>query len=164
MSARLPAICSSIPSASTSASLLPLTPVCTDAWQPSQPPRPTRTTHTGRTRTRRATHIATLHAPAHFLCLGVREIAKRQLFQSRFQSRLGQGRIGFRPGPRHLREHRRESFHAATLTARSQPQTVYRSQPGASIPPCLCGDGRPHLGSPDGAVLAGWGGRPSKHA
>ena len=119
-----PATSSNIPAASTSAWQPPSGLRSADASPPSRPPLTIRTTHIRLTRTRTATHTSTRRVRAHVLCLVVREVAKRRLFRNRFQSRLGQGRIGFRPGPRLLREHRRESFHAATPTATCEPAII----------------------------------------
>src|SRR5208282_298513 len=119
----------------------PSAPAFADGLPPSRRRLATETARTGLTLTRRAKRIATPRAPAHLLCLAVRDIEERRLSRSRFQSRYGQGReASSRPGSPLLQEHRCWVNHSATPTARSQPQIVYRTLPAASIDPCSCGD------------------------
>src|SRR5277367_867669 len=111
----------------------------------SQLPPSTETVHTRSTLNQRARRIQPPRAPVHLLCLAIRDIEKRRLFRSRFQSRYGQARkANFRAGSRLLRKHRCWGNYyycqSATKKARSQPQTVYRTSRNASI---LCGGGPP---------------------
>src|SRR5208337_1743514 len=129
-----PEFLSNTSGASTSASRPPSAPASADGLPPSRLRLATGTARTGLTLTRRAKRIATPRAPAHLLCLAVRDIEERRLSRSRFQSRYGQGRkASSRPGSHLLQEHRCAVNHSATPTARSQPQTVYRTPPAASI-------------------------------
>src|SRR5277367_2690752 len=123
----------------------------------SQLPPSTETVHTRSTRNQRARRIQPPRAPVHLLCLAIRDIEKRRLFRSRFQSRYGQARkANFRAGSRLLRKHRCWGNYyycqSATKKARSQPQTVYRTSPNASM---SCG-ARPPRARPNRQTPEAW--------